>query len=97
MKIKKHPFPMYIEAHAGSSVVVGCSGHTNIGAAQKEADPMEEDLIRLFRSFSLRERVDVMSQLYRYEAMRPAQSEETKKAPACKGRGKKLACCGADT
>lgn len=81
MKKQKHPFPMYIEAHAGSSVVVGCSGHTTIGATAVASDPMEADLIRIFRSIPLRERVDIMSQLYRYDATRQERRDKIKIAP----------------
>lgn len=97
MKTQKHPFPMYIEAHAGSSVVVGCSGHTHIGTATGATDQMEADLIRIFRALPLRERVDIMSRLYRHETARQEQREKIKKAPAGKGRGKRIACCCADT
>lgn len=60
---KAHPFPMYIEAHAGSCVVVGCSGQTSIGAADQR-DEMETELLRAFRRLNMRERVDVLRAIY---------------------------------
>ena len=98
MKKQRHPFPMYIEAHSGSSVIVGGYGHTSTaGSASAPMDELEADLLRVFRSFPLRERVDIMNHLYRYEATRREQREKIKIAPACKGKGKKTGCCGADS
>jgi len=57
--------PLHIEAHEGSSVIVGCSGSTSINAAQ--TDTLETELLRVFRSLTVRERVAVMGNLYCYE------------------------------
>lgn len=80
MKKQKHPFPtpapMYIEAHAGSSVVIGCSGETKIGSAATPADEMERELVALFRSLGLRDKVQVMRGLYDFAERRRLASGE---------------------
>ena len=58
-----HPFPMHIEAHSGSSVVVGCSGQTSIGS-EGIANEMERELLDIFRSLDMRERIDVLRMIY---------------------------------
>lgn len=74
MSSKKHPFPKYyIEAHAGSSVVVGCSGHTNIGGGIDQLTDMEREIIRYFRTLSLRCQVEIMNAIYAEEEKKAAQ------------------------
>lgn len=67
-----------IEAHAGSSVIIGGQGHTT--ASGTSTDELETELLRVFRSFPLRDRLHIMETLYR---------RETEKAPATEGGGKK--------
>lgn len=66
MSKMKHPFPpvMYIEAHAGSSVVIGCSGSTSIGNGEGLSDEMEQELLSAFRSLPLRDKVEVLRAVY---------------------------------
>lgn len=83
MRKLKHPFPTpkyYIEAHSGSSVVVGCSGNTAIGGNADAIDELEAELLRNFRALSVRGRVEILQTIYDL-------CEKTEKAPADKGRG----------
>ena len=61
---KRHPFPMIIEAHAGSNVIVGCSGTTSVQQGAGPADELETELLRSFRSLSIRDRVDILHAIY---------------------------------
>ena len=72
--------PLRIEAHAGSSVIIGGQGHTASSSTSGATDELEAELLRVFRSFPLRDRLSIMETLYR--------RRETEKAPATKGRGK---------
>lgn len=63
-----HPFPKYyIEAHTGSSVVVGCSGDTRIDGKEDRLNEMEQEVIRYFRSLPLRCRVEILNAIYAEE------------------------------
>ena len=80
--------PLRIEAHAGSSVIIGGKGHTTASSTSGAADELESELLRVFRSFPLRDRLNIMETLYRRESMR----QKTEKAPTTEGRDKRK--CG---
>lgn len=71
-----HPFPLHIEAHSGSSVVVGCSGQTSIGS-EGIANEMERELLEVFRSLDMRERIDVLRMIY-------SKKDKKRKKSPCK-------------
>lgn len=73
---KAHPFPKYyIEAHSGSSVVVGCTGSTTIGAGST-MDEMERELLRTFRALTIKDKVKVVNGLYLFEERRRREKEK---------------------
>ena len=90
--IENIPAPLRIEAHAGSSVIIGGQGHTTASSTSGAADELESELLRVFRSFPIRDRLSIMESLYRRQIMR----QEKEKAPATEGGSKKkwvFSCC----
>ena len=62
---RKHPFPpMHIEAHAGSSIIIGGIGHTATTGNAGPADELEAELLASFRTLPVRDRVEIMQAIY---------------------------------
>ena len=59
-----------------STVIVGCSGEVSV--ENKTLSELETELLRIFRSVSIRERVSLIQQAYEYEKS-PGQAEANKK------------------
>lgn len=71
-----------------SSVVVGCSGQTSVSNAPQDGarNDMEDEIMRVYRGLTMRERVQFMQNTYDYE---DACNEAKKKGRTAKGKNKK--------